>query len=111
MVTLNLRVAAVDSVRDGVIVVLVQDKMQIPVAEDPLSDDVRVFKKMAKGLKAMGIGIDFTEYPQSPNTSTSFRTGLWVTMEDYEAMGKPTVGDTLSFNIEKLKEELVIPKA
>lgn len=108
MMELSIRVEGVQQVRDGVIIMLVQDKLQVPVAEDSEdTDEARVFKKMRQGLKQMGFNIDVMQMPMpcNPNTAKTFRTAIWVTAEDYEKMGKPTVGDMLKCKIEKVEDE------
>ena len=109
MTELILRVAGIQSVRDGVVILLIQDKMQVPLAEEPPSDETKMVKKIVKGFASMGFAIDeMFPCPPSPNTPRSFNTAIWVTMEDYERMGKPTVGDSLSFNVEKIVEKLPV---
>lgn len=101
MVKLSLHIVGVEEVRDGVIIVLQQEKMQIPEAQDPLTDEAKMFKKIAKGMQQVGLNLEMM--PPCPNNPKNFRTGLWFTMEDYEAMGKPTVGEMLELNAEKEK--------
>lgn len=103
---MKLRVSSVHGVNDGVIIELVQEKMQVPVAqENTQTDEARILKKLQQGMKSMGIVIDMREYmDQQPNTPQRFRTGLWFSLEDYADMGKPTVGDVLKFSVTKEEE-------
>lgn len=109
---ISLRVGGVFLVQDGVVIGLVFEKMRVPVAEDPLSDEAKVFKKMMSGVKAMGFQIDLSQMPcASPNNPRQFHTELWFSTEDYEKMGKPTVNDVLSISIKKFIEpETVVCK-
>lgn len=107
MVTLKLAIAAVEKAPDGIIIVVIQEKMQVPVAEpDQNSDEMRMFKKMQAGLRTMGFAINMDEAMQGcPNNPRSFRTGFWMSVEDYEQLGRPTVGDFLAFNLTKEQSE------
>lgn len=107
---LTIRVVGVEAVRDGVIIILVQDKQQVPIAPELESDETKVIKKMRAGMMAIGIDLSQVTMPCNPDTAKSFRTGIWVTNEDYESMGKPTVGDVLRFAVEKEKVDLPIEK-
>lgn len=72
------------------VIVIQQEKMQIPIAEDLKPQSVEKMMKMV-----------FNEMQQR---TKSFRTGFWVSIEDYEQMGKPTVGDMIKIQIEKIAE-------
>lgn len=107
MVTLKLAIAAVEQAPDGIIIVLVQEKMQLPIAEpDMNSDEARMIKKMTTGFRMMGIQVaPMGHDPFCPN-NPQFKTGFWMSEEDFEQLGKPTVGDILTFNLELMREPI-----
>lgn len=106
-VKIGLRVGGVEAVPDGVLVMMIIDKPHMPVAENFASDEARVVKKMANTLQSMGFVLDPPPDCMMPNTPKAFRTGLWFTIEDYEKLGRPTVGDTLELAISIQKIEMV----
>lgn len=92
---LKAKVVAVEQVHDGVIVVIQQDKLKIPVAEEPSNtDEARFVKNLTRSLKVAGFPVQL----QLP-CEQGFKTGFWLPMEDYETLGKPTIGDTLIFDV------------
>lgn len=93
---LTAKILGVEAVCDGIIIVIQQNKMQIPVAPEPETDESIMVRKMARSLQGIGIHMDALPRMQC---NSGFKTGIWVTQEDYEEMGKPTVGDTLKFTI------------
>lgn len=83
----------VELVNDGLIIVIQQERMKIPVADDAPSDEAVFIKKLTRSMKMAGIPMQFMNAP----CEHGFRTGFWLPMEDYEQLGKPTVGDLLVF--------------
>lgn len=91
-------ILGVDSAFNGVVIIIKQDYMHIPIAEEIDSDEMRFAKRIKNNLKMIGLPIEEFE------PKKGFKTGFWMTEEDYEALGKPTVHDMLKINIEKFKE-------
>lgn len=96
---LTSTVIGVEKANDGVIIVIQQDKQKLPIAEEPECDEERMAKKMFRSLRNMGLPVELMR-----GEERGFRTGFWVPTEEYDQMGKPTVGDVLRFSIEKLEE-------
>lgn len=94
------KVLGVETAFEGVVIIIQQEKMEIPVAKEPENTDEALFaKRIKRSMKMVGIPVD--ECP----AKSGFKTPIWVTMEDYESMGKPTIGDVLQFRLDKVKEE------
>lgn len=106
-VELKAKIIGVESGFEGIILVIQQEKMKIPVAEDydSNSDEAIIAKKLARSMKMVGINLNMGCQERG-----GFRTGFWMSTEDYEQMGKPTVGDMIRLNVEKLDEEQKISK-
>lgn len=85
------KIIGVEEAMGGVVVVIQQEKMKIPVAEDDNTDEAIFAKKFARSLKGIGLNIDMMR----PCEDRGFRTGFWMQMEEYEELGKPTIGDII----------------
>lgn len=93
---LKAKIIAVEEAMGGVIVVIQQEKMRIPVAEDDNTSDEAIFaKKFARSMKGIGLNIEMMR----PCEDSGFRTGFWMQMEEYEELGKPTIGDIMVFMV------------
>lgn len=92
--SLTAKIIGVEQAQGGVVIILVQEKMKIPIAEEIQSDELMVAKKMKHALRVVGLNLEMPTCMDG-----SFRTGLWFPMEEYEALGKPTIGDVLHLAI------------
>lgn len=95
------KVLGVEAVLDGIVIIVQQEKIKIPVAEEQNTDEALVAKKIMRGMTIIGFPVDAMECQRN----SGLKTPIWLSTEDYENMGKPTVGDTLQFRMEKLQEE------
>lgn len=95
------KVLGVEAVLDGIVIIVQQEKIKIPVAEEQNTDEALVAKKIMRGMTIIGFPVDAMECQRN----SGLKTPIWLTTEDYENMGKPTVGDTLQFRMDKLQEE------
>lgn len=94
------KVRGVESAFEGIIIIVEQEKMEIPVAEEPQNtDEMIIAKKIKRSMKMLGMPVETCQ------AKGGFKTPFWIPEEDYEDMGKPTVGDILQFRVEKVKEE------
>lgn len=92
---LKAKIIAVQTAMEGVVVVIQQDRPTIPIADNaPPSDETIVVRKMMSAMRGAGINIE--PMMHSPS-DVGFRTGFWMPLEDYEQMGKPSIGDVIVF--------------
>lgn len=95
------KVLGVETAFDGVVIIVQQERMEIPIAKElENTDEMLIAKKIRRSMKMIGIPVDVMEC----QARSGFKTPVWVTFEDYEEMGKPTIGDTLQFRVEKFQE-------
>lgn len=106
MVELKGKILGVEEGFEGIVIIIQQEKMKIPVAEDNLdSDEALIVKKISRSMKMIGIPFDAMRQERE----RGFKTCIWMPVEDYESLGKPTVGDMLQFNVEIFKDAELKP--
>lgn len=100
---LKAKIIGVEQAFGGIIVVIEQEKMKLPIAEEQFenTDEAIIAKKMARSFKMIGFNVDNM---MRPCEERGFRTGFWMAVEEYEEIGKPTVGDLLVMVV-KLEEK------
>lgn len=95
------KILAVETAFEGVVLVVQQERIEIPFAKEPENTDEAILaKKIKRSMKMVGFPIE----AMVCEAKSGLKTPIWLTMEDYEDMGKPTVGDRLQFRVEKFIE-------
>lgn len=107
-VNIIVEVYAAAKSHGGVELQIVQNLPTVPIDTSPKTEEEVMMARMAKAFieqmpPQMRVILPFGE-----KQSTRHATVLWVTAEDYEKLGKPTVGDTLSLTV--VKEAVLTPE-
>jgi hypothetical protein len=95
----RVTVEGVVSRYSGVLIYISQRFPKIPIQEKPKTEEEIVSERMMKSAMQVAQKTIPGFKMFNPNDDPDFRTALWVTVDDYARMGKPTVGDFLNVEI------------
>jgi len=108
MIEKPFAVVVVESFMDGVNVYLKPQDLSMPDASTvlepaPQSEDEKVAARMVQTIM-VEVKKTLGEIPMRPPPLSPFALRIYLTNDEYEKLGKPTVGDTIQMQLQTPKE-------